>query len=156
MPEPTPGQRRIELYVRDGLPEPTRGRKHDLAGAVNRLVEDGVVASISIVTCSKRYPLGEESASVPFVSFQEWADRADVSLGPGFDTRTCYSFDTGRRRHYRVFPAFVLAVYEGDRLQAVYPHVDDDPHSVPEGIEDLRSTGSTGHLAGTPNQGVAD
>lgn len=155
MPEPTPGQRRVELYVREGLPTVTRGRQRDLTATVQQLAENDIVSSASVTTCPKRYPVGEQAA-VPFESFQEWASRAGVSLGPGFDTRTCYSMETGRRRHYRILPAFVLAVYEGTRLRAVYPHVSDAPTTVPEGLEALRRQGSMDSRPGLTDPGAAD
>lgn len=155
MPEPTPGQRRVELYVREGLPAVTRECRRDLTAAAERLAENGVVSSASVTTCPKRYPVGEQ-AVVPFESFQEWATEAGVSLGPGFGTRTCYSMETGRRRHYRVLPAFVLAVYEGTRLQAVYPHVDDSPATVPDGLETLWSQGSADRHSEVTDPSAAD
>ena len=156
MPEPTPGQRRIELYVRDGLPEPTRERGRDLTAAIERLVEDGLADSATVTTCAKRYPLADDAASVPFVSFEEWADRAGVSLTPCFGTRTCYCTESGKRQRYRVVPAFVLAVYDDDRLRAVYPHVDDRPYSVPEGIEALRERDPRERLTESVGRGAAD
>lgn len=155
MPEPTPGQRRVELYVREGLPAATRERRRDLTAAVERLAENDIVSSASVTTCPKRYPIGEQAAA-PFASFQEWATEAGVSLAPGFDTRTCYSMETGQRRHYRVLPAFVLAVYEGPRLEAVYPHVDDSPTTVPEGLETLRTQGSTDRRHEVTDPSAAD
>lgn len=140
MPEPTPtGTRRIELFVREELPEPTRERTRSLRMALQDLAENDVVESVSVTTWEKRSRIDSDDADAPYVSFREWAGEADVTLSPFFDTRTCYSVETGYRHEYRVVPAFCLAVYEGDALTAVYPHRDDRPRSVMDGIEALRT-----------------
>lgn len=139
MPEPTPtGTRRIELYVREDLPEPTRERAGSLRTELEALVADDTVASVSINSWEKRTRIDSSDDAAPYVSFREWAGRVEVTLSPFFDSRTCYSVETGYRHEYRVRPAFCMAVYEDDDLLAVYPHRGERTRSVMDGIEALR------------------
>lgn len=157
MPEPMPtGTRRIELFVREGLPEATREHAHTLATALQDLADDGHIASASVATLPKRSPIGGEGENQQYVSFREWAHEADVMLSPFFDTRECYCSAISGWRTYRIAPAICMAVYEDETLAAVYPHRDEQTHSIIDGIERLRPTEETVTPSNTPKPSLAD
>lgn len=74
--------------------------------------------------------------------FEQWADRAGVSVSPPFDRRETTSVATDRSVERLVTPTICLACYDDDQLVGVFPHTDDETtHTVPEAIAALR-TGS--------------
>lgn len=137
MPEPMPtGQRRIELQVREGLPELCTERRREMTQALEALVEDGTISSFTVTTQDKRTPVDSEDNR--YVSFREWAREADVALSPSFGTRVCYCPEQRGYRTYDIAPAFCLVVYENDSIDAVYPHRDNgETKTVMDGIERL-------------------
>ena len=140
MPEPMPtGQRRIELLVREGLPTPCADRERELTEALESLQSDGAIDSYTVRTQDKRTPADDASSNL--VSFRAWAHEAGVSLSPSFGTRVCYCPQVKGYRTYDVAPAFCMAVYDGDTLEAVYPHHDGgEARTVMDGIEALSTT----------------
>ena len=75
--------------------------------------------------------------------FTQWADTHGYTLQPAFEWRSADSETDGERQHGQIVtPLITLAVYNetGERLQAVYPHVDGDQvHTIHEGVEVLES-----------------
>lgn len=78
--------------------------------------------------------------------FMQWADAYGYTLQPAFEWHSADSEDTGNGQIGQVVtPLLTLAVYNGERLQAVYPHGDGDQvHTIHEGVEALESMAGTG------------
>ena len=71
--------------------------------------------------------------------FTQWADVNGYTLRPAFEWR---SVDTETGDGQIVTPLITLAVYRGERLQAVYPHVDGNTvHTIHDGVEALEAMG---------------
>lgn len=117
---------RIELFARSSLPEVAARRRDDVAGRLERLAREGHVDDVTIHTWEKKVPLSAEVEHERYERFEEWAADTGVSLDPFFDTRTCYSMETGERGTWLIRPALCLAVYRDGDLDAVYPHSTND------------------------------
>lgn len=75
--------------------------------------------------------------------FRQWADMNGHTLRPAFEWRSIDSTDTGERQI--VTPLITLALYNGERLQAVYPHVNgNEVNTIHDGIEALEAMGEPG------------
>ncbi|QCC49963.1 HTH domain-containing protein [Halapricum salinum] len=154
MPETTRGgQRRVELVVRDDLPEPVESRLERLSARLDQLVAASEIDSYARYRWSKHQSF--DAAESRYVSFREWARDAGVQLSPGFDSRACYSMVTGECEQSLVVPVVCLAVYDGDEIEAVYPHVGAEPRTVADGLAAL-SGPVHDSLPSTPESGTAD
>lgn len=70
--------------------------------------------------------------------FIHWADAHGYTLQPAFEWHSADSAKTGNSQI--VTPLLTLAVYNGGRLQVVYPYVDgDDVYTIHDGVEALES-----------------
>ncbi|WP_246982445.1 HTH domain-containing protein [Halorientalis marina] len=119
---------RVELYARSSLPTVATRRRESVENRLEETVEEGHIETIETETYRKKVPLDEPSPErALYERFEEWASDVGVSLDPFFDTRECYSMDTGERGQRLVLPALCIAIYRNDRLQTVYPH------STPQG-----------------------
>lgn len=119
---------RVELYARSSLPSVAQRRRATVARRLEDLVAAGHVGSLETETWSKKVALDEPSFERErYAAFREWASEVGVSLDPFFDTRDCYSMDTGERGERLVLPALCIAIYRNGTLQTVYPH------STPQG-----------------------
>jgi hypothetical protein len=118
---------RVELYARESLPEAAMRRRDRVAGALSELAESGHVAQVEIHTWATKVPVDGDSTELDrYERFRAWTEDVGVELEPFFDTRQCYSMETGERGEQLVLPALCLAVYRDDRLQSVYPHSTND------------------------------
>lgn len=135
-----PQTRRAELFVRADLPKPSERR----LTAVERRLQDlqckGVFDAVETTVWNKRIPV--EGSDCPerslYNEFSAWASEAGACLAPFFDTRECYSFETGQKQTELVLPAICLAVYEDDELVQVAPFArGGSPRSVEECLDDL-------------------
>ena len=132
---------RVELYGRETLPPPAAERRDHVAETLRALERQELIDECTVSAWPKRIECA--SAADPdardlYLSFQSWAEDNQVRLTPFFQTRECYSMETGDRGDWVVFPAICLAVYEGDDLVSVYPHADGDTYrSVLTGLESL-------------------
>lgn len=114
---------RVELFARSSLPTVAQRRRATVEQRLEELVDVGHVDELASTTWAKKVPLGEPSAEHrQYEAFTAWADDIGVSLHPFFDTRDCYSMETGERGEWLVLPALCIAIYRDDRLQTVYPH----------------------------------
>jgi hypothetical protein len=78
-----------------------------------------------------------------FRRFEAWAADNEVSIEPPFRTRTSTSIATDEQTERLLTPGICLALYRGEQLRCVVPHVDGETtYTVPETIAALR-TGST-------------
>ncbi|MDL5362232.1 HTH domain-containing protein [Halalkalicoccus sp. NIPERK01] len=74
--------------------------------------------------------------------FEQWANDHGCTLRPALDRRGAGSGsdDGGTRGGDVVLPLLCLAIYDGETLRAVYPHVDgEEVHTIHDGIEVLES-----------------
>lgn len=135
------GDRRVELFVRDGLPEPAARQCERLTNRLTALEADDTVAAVATFTWDKRVQCGDPvktKARDRYEEFEAWAADRGVSLRPFFGTRECYSMETGERGEWIVYPALCLAVYDDGDLASVFPHADgDDYRSVTDGLDAL-------------------
>ncbi|WP_246982447.1 HTH domain-containing protein [Halorientalis marina] len=131
--------RRLELYCRAetmGL----AGRRQDaIETRARELAATDAVDELDVIATERKPSLGAHGPQDPraiaaFGRFREWADETGVRLHPAFDTRECYSWETGRPYTALVVPVVALAVYEDDALVAVYPHGTDPHRSVFDGL----------------------
>jgi hypothetical protein len=81
------------------------------------------------------------STQETMAEFTKWADAHGYTLRPAFEWRSADSADAGKKQHGQIVtPLITLAVYTGERLQAVYPHVDgEDVQTIHDGVEALES-----------------
>jgi hypothetical protein len=140
------GDRRVELHVRETLPEPAGERRAAVTDRLEALAADGVVDGYDVFTWDKRIRVdgtGDRGTRDLYLSFVGWADEEGVGLRPFFDTRECYSMATGEFGRWLVLPALCLAVYEDGDLAAVYPHADGrEFRSVEDCLDSLADDGS--------------
>jgi hypothetical protein len=119
---------RVELYARSSLPSVAQRRRETVERRLEDLVGAGHVGALETETWDKKVPLDEPTFErARFEEFEEWASEVGVSLDPFFDTRDCYSMETGERGDRLVLPALCVAIYRNETLQTVYPH------STPQG-----------------------
>lgn len=113
---------------------------------LQRLADVGILSEVDVdawgshaVVDSMADP--ECAASIEAVSdFERWAESHGYTLAPAFAYRECGSLLDDEAREVTVVPLLTLAVYEGDRLEAVYPHADGDRvRTVSDGIETLEA-----------------
>lgn len=153
-----PPTRRAELFVRADLPEPSERRLTAVEKRLQQLQCKGVFDEVETTVWNKRVPV--EGGDCPerslYNEFAAWASEAGACLAPFFDTRECYSFETGEKRKELVLPAVCLAIYEDDELVQVAPFArGGSPQSVEECLDDLE-TGRDPIPSGTVNVSTAD
>lgn len=118
---------RVELYARSSLPEIAKKRRDQIAARLNDLAKAGHISQIEIHNWNKKVPLDADCRERAYYDeFSEWAREVGVDLAPFFDTRECYSMDSGEKGERLVLPALCLAVYRDETLQSVYPHSTND------------------------------
>ncbi|WP_336365459.1 HTH domain-containing protein [Halalkalicoccus salilacus] len=74
--------------------------------------------------------------------YKQWADAHGCTLRPAFEWHSAES--EGERRGQIVTPLITLAVYNGEDLQAVYPHIDEEVNTIHDGVKVLESMAETG------------
>lgn len=138
----------VELYGRDDLPAPARGRRDRVAAHLAELESAGTIAGFDVRWWPKRLPrdgTGTREVRDRYLAFADWAEDRGVSLAPFFGTRKCYSTATGERGEWVVLPALCLAVYGDGDLTAVYPHANGDAYrSVLSGLRYLAERADAG------------
>lgn len=138
---------RLVLRLRTLGPSGLNPPQTEVIDRLQRLTEDGPIddldvdvwgTSMGLTRTADRDPVG---TSETVAEFTRWADVHGCTLRPAFDWRSAESEDADERRSGRVVtPLITLAVYDGERLRAVYPHVDDDDvNTVHDGVEALES-----------------
>lgn len=118
------------------------------------LVEDGPLTDLDVDAwgASVRATGGNDVAAVQETvdEFTCWAERNDCSLTPAFEWRATDSFldEEPESESVVVLPLLCLAVYDDGKLEAVYPHRDDDEvHTIHDGVEALESLRSSPEAA---------
>lgn len=138
--------RRAELRVRDGIQpgvqEPVQAIRTDLEA----LAESGQIESVETVVWGRQLPLDPEGDELAdkietFQRFRAWALRNDVQLEPAFRVHEVTSIEADEYYTVVTVPLACLAVFDGDDVAGVYPHIDDgEPVTVQEGLERVATT----------------
>lgn len=137
-----PPMRRAELFVRADLPTPSENRRTAVENRLQRLQCAGVIDETDTTVWEKRVSVANDNCPERgrYEEFLEWATEAGASLAPFFDTRLCYSWETGEKRTDLVMPALCLALYEDGELVQVAPFArGGTPHSIEECLDDLEA-----------------
>ena len=153
-----PQSRRAELFVRADLPTPSQKRRTAVESRLQQLQCTGAIETFETTVWEKRVPVADEGCPERgrYEEFLEWATEAGASLAPFFDTRLCYSWETGEKRTELVMPALCLALYEDDELVQAAPFArGGTPHSIEECLDDLEA-GREPMPAGATNISTAD
>jgi hypothetical protein len=138
-----PSTRRTELFVRADLPDPSQWRRNAIERRLADLRCGGDIDEFTVTVWEKRVPVagdcdGPERSR--YNEFAAWAAEAGACLAPFFDTRECYSFETGEKRTELVMPALCLAVYEDDELVHVAPFArGGSTQSIGDCLDDLET-----------------
>lgn len=132
---------RVELYARQSLPDIAANRRDQVAGRLKQLADNGHVSEVTIHNWDKKVHVDAECREMDlYEEFLAWATEVGVGLEPFFDTRNCYSMETGEKGDQLVFPALCVAVYRDDTLQSVYPHsTNDGSRSVMDCLRTIES-----------------
>jgi hypothetical protein len=129
MPAHATPTRRVELYLR-GDTYGTYDRQRDVLGRVDGLAESGTVAEASVEASWARIRTPEQDtrdgALLTYDDFLEWAAANGYSLEPAFQRRQRSYIGTDVVHDVVVFPMASLAVYDEDRLRAVFPCSSED------------------------------
>ncbi|WP_336362414.1 HTH domain-containing protein [Halalkalicoccus salilacus] len=142
----TPSQLRATLKLRAFPPHGIADVQRRTVARLHRLADVGTLATIDVDVWGSHAVADsmtdhECAASTEAVSdFERWAESRGYTLAPAFAYRECGSMIDDETREVTVVPLVTLAVYEGDRLEAVYPHADGDRvRTVGDGIEALEA-----------------
>jgi hypothetical protein len=105
-----------------------------------------VIEGVTVQAWPDKVPLSDTTPYTEVVDlfdrFTLWADRHDVSITPPFGVRTQSTITSEDTRRVLSTPMMCLAVYQGRRLTAVYPHADgNEQYSVTDAIAALRTDG---------------
>ena len=122
--EATATPRRAELYLR-GDTYGTYDAQQSVLNRVRALERDAVLDEATVAEEWQRIRTLDEDrrdgAVETYHEFDEWAERNGFSLGPAFERRTRAYLGLDRVDDVVVFPVVSLALYEGERLRAVFP-----------------------------------
>ena len=138
------GNAQLELFVRSSVPAAAYESQSAVRERLRALEAAEDLEGATVRTWEKRVPVDADMAERDthriYATFDEWARGRGVSLTPFFDTRECHSSITGESHTALVLPVMSLAVYDGDRLSAVFPHADDDrSYTVGEALDALEN-----------------
>lgn len=117
--------RRVDVFLRGSVPFDARARQLVILARLQALRARGLIDEVRIDTWANRITDSQaetELARTALAGFERWATAHHASLTPGFQSHECYSGFTGQRFRTTVFPVVCLAVYDDERLVAVYPH----------------------------------
>lgn len=97
---------------------------------LHRLADAGTLASVDVdvwgshAVTDSLTDHDDATAAEVVPDFERWAEEHGYTLAPAFACRERGSILGDDTREVWVVPLVTLAVYEGDRLEAVYPHAD--------------------------------
>jgi hypothetical protein len=120
---------RAELYLR-GDTYGTFDAQQQVLNRVKRLEANGIFSDSIVAGEWQRIRTRAEDARDAALAvhdeFQAWAERNGFSLAPAFERRMRSYMGLPRVDEVVVFPVIALAIYEDDRIQAVFPCTDED------------------------------
>lgn len=108
-------------------------------GPIDELDVDVWGGTMGITPPEERDPVDTRET---VAEYKQWADAHGYTLRPAFEWRS--AAPEGERKGQIVTPLITLAVYIGEDLQAVYPHVDEEVNTIHDGVEALESMAKTG------------
>lgn len=108
-------------------------------GPIDELDVDVWGGTMGITQTEERDPVDTRET---VAEYKQWADAHGYTLRPAFEWRSAEP--EGERKGRIVTPLITLAVYIGEDLQAVHPHVDDEVNTIHDGVEALESMAKTG------------
>lgn len=129
---------RIELYVRRNA-FGARTRQQRVFERVRRLEGHPEIENMEVRRWPDRIAADERGEFVGVIrEFERWAADHERSLAPCFERREVTPGFTDERFEQVVLPIICLAVYRGERLRNLAPHVDGrHPYTVDDCIADL-------------------
>ncbi|MFB6189291.1 MAG: HTH domain-containing protein [Halapricum sp.] len=135
----------LELYLRTQTPAPISRRLAALRSELAALALDhGWSFGVTFWPTKIEFaPRGSRDSIAHHVYdlVTEWAARNGASLDPAFETRRCYSWETGEPYEALVLPVACLVVERDGDLASVYPHCDETGvHTIAEAITALQTT----------------
>lgn len=110
--------------------------------------EDGPIADLDIDIWGASMGINQPDARDPgseyetITEFEQWADEHGCTLRPAFERRSTDSAaeNEANREDAITPPLLCLAVYNGETIEAVYPHVDgEEVYTIHDGVEVLES-----------------
>jgi hypothetical protein len=119
----------VKLFTRAGAAG-THDRVTEAIDRTRALEASGQVERCSVATWDKQVVLGDGKSGrsdrgretlEKIEAFESWAAGRNASLYPFFEERTRRSLLTDGAETVVVLPVLCLAVYEGERLEAVFP-----------------------------------
>lgn len=107
-------------------------------GSIAELDVDVWGTSMGITRTEDRDPMDTRET---VADFEQWATEQGCALRPAFEWRSAEPEGEDDGQNGRIItPLITLAVYDGERLQAVYPHTNgEEVRTVHDGIEALES-----------------
>ena len=129
-----------ELYLREEVPAHAARHQQSLVDRLESLADQ-----VTVTEWPKRVRRWSDGDVLDrYDEFATWADESGADLSPFFGSRGAYSFEDGRQFDALVLPVCCLAVYDGDDLDAVYPHTADGTHhSVEDALDDIATFETT-------------
>ena len=138
----------VKLFTRAGAVG-THDRVTEAIDRTRALEASGQVERCSVATWDKQVVLGDGKSGrsdrgretlEKIEAFESWAAGRNASLYPFFEERTRGSLLTDGAETVVVLPVLCLTIYEGERLEAVFPRmVDDVSYTVQEGLGALEA-----------------
>lgn len=120
--------------------------RHRALTRLHRLADAGTLASVNVdvwgghAVTESLTDHDDAAAAAVVPDFERWAEEHGYTLAPAFACRERGSMLDDETREVWVVPLVTLAVYEGDRLEAVYPHADGDRvRTVDDGLATLET-----------------
>lgn len=129
-PTATPGEIRIDLFVRSLQPPNWQAKQRRVLDRLEALAEGDVVDEFDVYVWGASAPPSPEDARTAFgrfvldriATFRQWARANDRSLGGLFEVREADSSITGESCRRLTLPAIVMAEYYDGQLGCVTPH----------------------------------
>ncbi len=135
----------VELWVRRGSPVCVRDAQEAARDRLRRLRGHGDIDALAVREWSGagggprvRGVSHAATCHGKMAEFEAWADDHGYTLAPGFQVREVRPMVGGGVRRKFARPVYCLAVYEGETLEAVYPHSNGgEVHTVGDGLDRL-------------------
>lgn len=131
---------RLRLFLREDAQPPIAEQQERLRARLERAVDPG---RLSITTHPTRLPRDSDADALTWYErVLEWAEAAEVSLSPFFESREGYDIEADTVRQMVSLPVLWLVLVDGESVRAAYPHVEDAVVPVSAAVSDLEATGS--------------
>lgn len=148
---------RAVLRLRSQAPSGVNGTQTEIIDRLDTLFETGRIAAFDIdvwgTSMGINVPEGRDPGDVreTVAEFEQWAADHDCTLRPAFDRRSTglIGDDEESQGESLVLPVLCLAVYDGETIEAVYPHDDgEDVRTIHNGVNALESMATADEHSG--------